>query len=68
MTEKVYKCYKDSINDDGFEKEMLIASPEGNKKPGWLADDLQKTLWALAYYGYIIGKFGSQYAKEKYPS
>ncbi len=67
MRDSIKKCYDAALKDEEFQTTAVIAS-RGNKKPGFFADELSRLLYALMYYGYVIGKYGPEYAKKNYPS
>ena len=63
MTPKVRKIYLAAIKDDLFNAEILKADPT-NKRPGLLAGDIDKVVFASVYYGYLVGKYGAEIVKD----
>jgi len=63
MTPKTKACFARAVNDEGFINKLKEDEPSF-RVPGFFGSDIQKTIIASTYYGYIIGKDGRYYDKE----
>lgn len=60
MTPKVTKLYKSALKNDAFLSDMLDA--DGDSPPS-MWDNNGKTFFATMYYGWIIGRYGTDWEK-----
>jgi hypothetical protein len=62
MTSKIKKIY-----DSGLKNEMFIASikaADNDKKPNILSSSMTKQLFAITYYGWLVGRYGTYWKKH----
>lgn len=62
MTTYVRDIYKGGRRNDEFLK--AIKDADGDKKPGFFASDLEKHLFAGVYYGWLVNKYGNDWAQN----
>lgn len=56
MNPIVKKMYTDAMNSTQFEEDMKKQDPMGYAKPSIFSSDMEKHLYACAYYGWMLGK------------
>ena len=56
MTEPVRKLYNAALRDRAFQEEAKKADPQGYKKPNLWSDEIDRILYATAYFGWLVGK------------
>lgn len=59
MTNKISRLYKGGSYNEEFLN--AINKADGDGKPGFFSDDIEKTLFATVYYGWLVGKYGSNW-------
>lgn len=59
MTEKVKKIYKSGLKNNEFLQSIKEA--DGDKKPNMFSSNLEKNIFATIYYGWLVGKYGSDW-------
>jgi len=64
MTEPVRKLYNAALRDRQFNEETKKADPEGYKRPTLWSDSLLKHLYAMSYFGWLVGK--GQFKRKKF--
>lgn len=60
---KINQLYKRAINDDGYIKS--IKSADNDTPPGFFASKGEKLVFATAYYGYLVGKYGDMWNESQ---
>tara|TARA_R110000782_G_scaffold249140_1_gene336235 strand:- start:27 stop:218 length:192 start_codon:yes stop_codon:yes gene_type:complete len=56
MTLRIKKLYHSGSRNEQFLKDILAA--DGDKKPGIFSNDIEKTLFATIYYGWLVAQYG----------
>lgn len=59
MTPKINRIYKSALNNKEYLK--AIKEADNDNKPTVLSDELIKHLFATAYYGWLVGKYGNNW-------
>ena len=66
MTPKTKKLYNLARKDDLFTSEMLLLDKK-NKKPTFFSDNLDRCIYATSYYGWYVGRYGVEKARQLFP-
>jgi len=56
MTSKVREIYKSAIKNEKFLQ--AVKEADGDKKPNMFSDDIERTLFACMYYGWLVAEYG----------
>lgn len=56
MTEAVKRMYKEAIVNKDFDNDLFSQDPKGYVKPNLFSSSMKKTIYACAYYGWLLGK------------
>jgi len=59
MTPKASKLYKAANKNKDF---LKIFESEGDQPPGFFAGEAVKVTFGAVYYGYLLGKYGIDWA------
>jgi len=62
MTNKISVIYKAARNDNDFLAEIYEADKD--TKPSIFASEVEKHLFAMCYYGWLVGKYGNKWESE----
>ena len=62
MTEKVKKIYESGLKNNEFL--WAIKEADRRNKPNMFSSDLEKNIFATIYYGWLVGKYGSDLVKN----
>ena len=63
MNEQAEYIYKKAVKNKEFLTDIKKA--DNDKKPGYFADEVERSLFSLTYYGWIVGKYGPDNWEEK---
>lgn len=59
MTAEVKKIYKGALTNKEFIKDAYKA--DGDNPPNIFASSNEKVIYAMIYYGWLVGKYGSEW-------
>lgn len=62
MTDIVKQLYKGAKKNNGFIDDAYMA--DGDTPPKMFSTDLEKISYAMIYYGWLIGKYGTEWRKH----
>ena len=59
MMSSAIKILKSAKKNERFNLDILAA--DGDKPPGFFASQVEEMIYSTAYYGWLVGKYGSSW-------